>query len=190
MSSSKTATIADEDLVVRVAEGDPVAYRELVRRHAAPLRHYSQRLVKNASEAEDVVQETFLRLWQRASDYKPQAARAKTWLYRIAHNLCIDRLRARKPLADLDSEELAPVSAAQGSLLDEKRRAERLEQAIAGLPERQAAAVALVHFEGLSGAEAAQVLDVSEGALESLLSRARRALKASVLALSAERESS
>jgi RNA polymerase sigma-70 factor (ECF subfamily) len=190
MSSSDTAAIADEDLVERVAEGDPVAYRELVRRHAAPLRHFALRLLKSPAEAEDVVQETFLRLWQRASDYKPQAARAKTWLYRIAHNLCIDRLRARKPLADLDSDELPPVSAPQGVLLDEKRRAERLEKALAGLPERQAAAVTLVHFEGLSGAEAAQVLDVSEGALESLLSRARRALKQSVLALSAERESS
>jgi RNA polymerase sigma-70 factor (ECF subfamily) len=188
MSSSETAATADEDLVVQVAEGDPVAYRELVRRHATPLRHFSLRLLKSATEAEDVVQETFLRLWQRASDYRPQAARAKTWLYRIAHNLCVDRLRARKPLADLDSDELPPVSAPQGALLDEKRRAERLEKALGGLPERQAAAVTLVHFEGLSGAEAAQVLDVSEGALESLLSRARRALKAAVLSQSVERE--
>jgi len=189
MSSPDILAIADEDLVVRVAEGDTVAYRELMRRHAAPLRHYTLRLMKQEAEAEDVVQETFLRLWQRAADYKPQAARAKTWLYRIAHNLCIDRLRAKKPVADLDADELPPQSASQAALLDEKRRAERLGAALAELPERQAAAVTLVHLEGLSGAEAAQVLDVSEGALESLLSRARKAIKAKVEAYFAERSS-
>jgi RNA polymerase sigma-70 factor (ECF subfamily) len=77
-----------------------------------------------------------------------------------------------------------PVSARQPRLVEEKHRAEALERAIAALPERQAAAVELVHRQGLTGAEASQVLGVGAEALESLLSRARRTLKAELAAWS------
>jgi len=171
---------ADGDalLVLRVAEGDAAAYHELVARHAAPLRHFALRVTRDAADADDVVQETFLRLWQRAADYVPEA-RVTTWLHRIAHNSCVDRLRAKRRLEALDDESDAPpVSASQPRLLEAKRRAQALEEALALIPERQAAALTLVHLNGLSGAEAAEVLSVSEEALESLLSRGRRALKA------------
>lgn len=172
---------SDEDagLVVRVSEGDVAAYRELVRRHAAKLTHYARRLLGDETEAEDVVQETCLRLWQRAAEYSPEA-RVTTWLHRITHNLAVDRLRARGRFlaADEDDLEAEPVSAPQARELETKRRVETLEAAWRRLPERQAAALALVHFDGLSGSEAAQVLGVSEEAVESLLARGRRALKA------------
>ncbi|HWA71591.1 MAG TPA: sigma-70 family RNA polymerase sigma factor [Polyangiaceae bacterium] len=173
--------LSDEDavLVVRVSEGDVAAYRELVRRHAAKLTHYARRLLGDESEAEDVVQETCLRLWQRAADYSPEA-RVTTWLHRITHNLAVDRLRARgrfQPVSD-DEVEAEPISAPQPRELETKHRVATLETAWAELPERQAAALALVHFDGLSGSEAAQVLGVSEEAVESLLARGRRALKA------------
>jgi RNA polymerase sigma-70 factor (ECF subfamily) len=173
--------VSDEDtaLMVRVSEGDVAAYRELVRRHAPKLTHYARRLLRDETEAEDVVQETYLRLWQRASDYSPQA-RVTTWLHRIAHNLAVDRLRARGrwlPVAD-DEEDAQPISAPQARQLETKRQVATLEAAWAELPERQAAALGLVHVAGLSGSEAASVLGVSEEALESLLARGRRALKA------------
>jgi RNA polymerase sigma-70 factor (ECF subfamily) len=173
--------VSDDDatLVLRVSEGDVAAYRELVRRHATKLTHYARRLLRDESEAEDVVQETCLRLWQRAQDYSPEA-RVTTWLHRIAHNLAVDRLRARgrwqTPSDDEDDAEA--ISAPQMQTLETKRRVETLESAWAELPERQASALALVHLDGLSGSEAASVLGVSEDALESLLARARRALKA------------
>lgn len=165
--------------MVRVSEGDVAAYRELVRRHAPQLTHYARRLLRDEAEAEDVVQDTYLRLWQRASEYSPQA-RVTTWLHRIAHNLAVDRLRARgrwQPPAD-EEEDAQPISAPQARELETKRRVETLEAAWAELPERQAAALGLVHIDGLSGSEAASVLGVSEEALESLLARGRRALKA------------
>lgn len=182
MTHSQQQIVSDDDaaLVLRVGEGDVGAYRELVRRYAPKLLRFAERLLRDASEAEDVVQETFLRLWQRARDYTPDA-RVTTWLHRITHNLAVDRLRARGRLKPLPDEEEMPISARQPSLLDEKRRVVALNDAIAALPERQAAAVTLVHLHGLSGKEAAEVLGVGAEAVESLLARARRALKAELL---------
>jgi RNA polymerase sigma-70 factor (ECF subfamily) len=166
----------DADLVVRVGEGDVAAYRELVRRHGARLHHYAARMLNEATEAEDVVQEAFLRLWQRASSYSPDA-RVTTWLHRIVHNLAVDRLRSRGRWQALDDDSDAPVSAPQGRQLEAARQAEALERALNQLPERQRAALLLVHLNELSGKEAARVLGVTDTALESLLSRARRGLR-------------
>ncbi len=166
----------DAELVQRVGRGDASAYRALVARHGPNLQRFAQRLLRDDAEAEDVVQETFLRLWQRAAEYRP-AARVGTWLHSIAHHLAIDRLRATKRLDALSDDEGEAVSGRQPLLLDEKRRAQALDAALAALPGRQGAAVTLVHLHGLSGAEAAEVLGIGAEALESLLARGRRALK-------------
>lgn len=173
-------------LVLRVAEGDASAYQELLKTYAPRLHHFALRLTRNFAEAEDIVQETFTRLWLHAGDYDPNG-RLTTWLHRIAHNLAVDRLRLRGRLSELD-EEAAPSSgtSSQHTLLDAKRQAEALHRALDELPERQSTAIVLVHLHGLSGSEAAEVLGVSEEALESLLARARRALKARLSASVAE----
>jgi len=167
---------ADAELVTRAAEGDATAYRELVARHAARLHQYALRLTRNAHEAEDVLQEAWLRVWQRAADYEP-TARVTTWLHRIVHNLAVDKLRVRGRFSELTEEEPAPSSTEQPALLEAKRDAQTLRAAIDRLPERQAAALSLVHLSGLSPEEAQEVLGVSAEALESLLSRGRRKLK-------------
>ena len=177
MTRSQPTSADDTELVLRVGEGDARAYHELVSRHAARIRAFVMRLVRDDADADDVVQETFLRLWLHAAEYESRS-RVTTWLCRIAHNLAIDRLRTKNRLRPLPDEETMPVSARQPKLLEEKRRAEALERAIAALPERQAAAIELVHRQGLSGAEASEVLGVGTEALESLLARARRTLKA------------
>lgn len=166
----------DAELLRRVGLGDAGAYRTLVARHGANLERFAQRLLRDEAEAEDVVQETFLRLWQRAAEYQP-AARVGTWLHSIAHHLAVDRLRSTQRLHTLADEDDGAVSARQPLLLDEKRRAERLDAALAALPGRQGAAVTLVHLHGMSGTEAAAVLGIGPEALESLLARGRRALK-------------
>ena len=167
----------DPELVQRVSQGDVAAYHELLRRHGPKLQNYARRLLRDPGEAEDVVQETFLTLWQRAADYEPKA-RVTTWLHRIAHNCAIDRLRARGRLRELDAHDAPPVSATQPALLDGKRRAQALDAALSQLPERQAAALSLVHFHELSGAEACEVMGIGREALESLLARGRRTLRA------------
>jgi RNA polymerase sigma-70 factor (ECF subfamily) len=159
----------------RTAKGDAVAFRALADAHLVKIMNYAYRLLRDRTEAEDVAQETFLRLWKDAGRYEPKA-RVTTWLHRIAHNLCIDRLRGRReePSEMLDEER---TSQEPGGLLDRKRVALEVERALASLPERQRAAITLVHYQGLSNTEAAAVLDVEVDALESLLARGRRSLR-------------
>jgi RNA polymerase sigma-70 factor (ECF subfamily) len=159
----------------RTAKGDAVAFRALADAHLSKIMNYAYRLLHDRSEAEDVAQETFLRLWKDAGRFEPKA-RVTTWLHRIAHNLCIDRLRGRReqPSETLDEER---TSLEPGGLLDRKEVALEVEQALAELPERQRAAITLVHYQGLTNVEAAAVLEVNVDALESLLARGRRSLR-------------
>jgi RNA polymerase sigma-70 factor, ECF subfamily len=159
----------------RTAKGDAVAFRALADAHLSKIMNYAYRLLHDRTEAEDVAQETFLRLWKDAGRYEPKA-RVTTWLHRIAHNLCIDRLRGRReqPSETLDEER---TSQEPGGLLDQKRVLIEVERALAALPERQRAAITLVHYQGLTNVEAAAVLEINVDALESLLARGRRTLK-------------
>lgn len=162
----------------RVAAGDRAAFRQLMECHQRPIGTYAQRMLGDRALAEDVVQETFLRLWSRAGRFRPESARLTTWLHNIAHNLCIDRHRAAARLAFTDQP---PESAAPDADPEAQRGAdeagEGVRRALAALPERQRSALLLCHYQGLSNRDAAQILDVSVDALESLLARARRTLK-------------
>ena len=159
----------------RTAKGDAAAFRALADAHLAKITNFAYRVLNNRTDAEDVAQETFLRLWKDAARYEPKA-RVTTWLHRIAHNLCIDRLRARReqPSDDLEEER---SSNEPGGLLDRKRLATDVGKALAELPDRQRTAITLVHYQGLTNIEAASVLDVGVDALESLLARGRRSLR-------------
>jgi RNA polymerase sigma-70 factor, ECF subfamily len=168
--------IEDEtELVRRTAKGDAVAFRTLADAHLGKIMNFAYRVLHDRTDAEDVAQETFLRLWKDAGRYEPRA-RVTTWLHRIAHNLCIDRLRGRReqPSDALDEER---SSVEPGGLLDRKRVAIDVGKALSELPERQRAAITLVHYQGLSNIEAASVLEVGVDALESLLARGRRSLR-------------
>lgn len=171
---------ADEEsaLVRRVAQGDRDAFRTLVQCHQGPLGAYAQRMLDDRGRAEDVVQETLLRLWSQARRFRSERARLTTWLHNIAHNLCIDELRResrQRPEAVRDD---APADiASPGDVRDGERREVLLRQAISALPERQRSALVLCHYQGLSNRQAAEILGVRVEALESLLARARRTLK-------------
>lgn len=163
-------------LMHRVADGDPAAFRVLSEQHVNPLLALATRMLGDRTEAEDAVQECFLRVWKNAGRWKPTAA-IGTWLHRITYNLCIDRIRARRPtvpIEPIDPPSSAPL-ADQG--IQGRHVARRVQDALAALPERQRDAIILVHFQELPGREAASMMDISVEALESLLARARRALK-------------
>ena len=175
--SSVNESLSDLACVQRVGRGDQRAYRELVDRHLTAITRFALRTLGDRAEAEEVAQETFLRLWTAAADFEPEA-QPKTWLYRIARNQCIDRIRKRRAhgqeveLQDHEANEDRP-----SALLLRKQVAKQVGDALASLPERQREAITLVHYQGLTGAEACEVLSVSEEALESLLARGRRALR-------------
>lgn len=166
------AAVDDETLMSRVVKRGQEAFSLLLERHVDGLHSFVYRFLQSPAEAEDVVQETFLRVWSRAATWQPQRVRFSTWLYRIARNLCIDQLRRSRHQVAVDVEALSQPQPQQ----DHWVRA-ALRRAQAELPERQRSALILCHYQGLRNAEVAQVLGISVDAVESLLARARRSLK-------------
>lgn len=154
----------------------------LLDRHLAGVQAYAFRMTDNRADAEDIAQETFLRVWDRARTFREGRVRVSTWLYRITHNLCVDAFRRRRDVVEDGLETLADerYSGLPGSIAEERRAAVRA--AVAELPERQRAALVLCQLQGWSNRDAAVVLEVSVDALESLVARARRTLKKRLLA--------
>ena len=184
--------LSDDDLMARFAVGDTYAARQLAHRHTPRVLSVSYRLLGDYSEAEDVAQEAMLRLWQMAGDWRPGVARVSTWLYRVATNLSLDRLRHRKRRLryssgeDLgnkavDINEIEDNSAGAEQKLMETDRANALHVALATLPERCRVAVTLRHIEQLSNPEIADILNTSVEAVESLTARGRRSLASQLL---------
>lgn len=167
-----------------VCQGDRRAYRALVDRHWQAISHYAFRLLGDVSEAEDICQETFLRLWKQAEKWQPGKARLSTWLHRISHNLCIDHLRKHSRLqAEADPGQFAEAETTErrdheGD--DREEMAGQLQQALAALPESQRSALMLCSHSGFSNQEAAAIMGISVKALESCLARARRNLRSSL----------
>lgn len=174
--ANREAVQADAALVARVGAGDSAACRQLMEAHLGRIHGFAWRMLGDAGDAEDVAQEAFLRLWRQAGRWRAEA-RVGTWLHRVSHNLCVDRLRKRRgdsgeQLPDLPDP--APDPAAERQRVQVARS---VEAALARLPERQRAAIALVHYQELGNIEAADIMGVSVEAMESLLSRGRRALR-------------
>ncbi|PIE07189.1 MAG: RNA polymerase subunit sigma [Rhodobacterales bacterium] len=168
----------EEALLIAYGKGDREAAALLTARLAPRVMALAARLLGDRAEAEDVTQETMLRLWKAAPKWRPGEARVSTWAYHVGHNLCIDRLRKRRPV-DLDAIPEPPSGAPSAvATLLEADRARALERALARLPERQRAAVTLRHLEGLTNPEIAEVLEISVEAVESLTARGKRALVA------------
>lgn len=136
----------------------------------------------NRADAEDVAQETFARLLAKAATWQANGPGLRAWLFRVATNLCIDRhrARARAPHGPEAIEDVADTTGAplEGSIAI--TRAVRV--ALGALPERQRAAVVLVHYHGMTGREAGVALGVGEEAVESLLARGRRRLRRTLAA--------
>jgi RNA polymerase sigma-70 factor (ECF subfamily) len=176
-SRSEAEDAYDQALMRRVVERDRSAFATLADRHASFALGLAQRIVRNATDAEDVVQESLIRLWVFAERWKPETARFSSWFYRIVINQAISRVR-RKPAEPLDSI-VEPADGFPGphEQLAGREIGRAIAQAIGRLPARQRAAIALCYDNGLSCAEAAEAMDVSVGTMESLLFRARRSLR-------------
>lgn len=179
MVDADAEQISDESLMLRVCNGDHRAFATLVERHTQRFFACSFRMFGNATEAEDAVQDAFLKLWQKPQSFDPnKGAKFTTWFTRVVTNVSIDHMRKKKPQTGPD---VLDYMAADEPLADaemvQKQKAQALEDAIQALPERQKAALNLCFYEGLSNKEAAEILGVGVKALESLLMRAKKTLK-------------
>ncbi len=180
-----------------VADGDELAMADLVQRWQGPVLSFICRfLACQREEARDLAQEAFLRVWSSGHRWRPEA-RFSTWLFTIVTNLCRNQIRTvkRRPvLVTLENQEsegfvAEPQSHAASdphALYEASEMAHRIHDALARLPENQRAALLLKRVEGLSYREIANILKVSESAVESLLVRARRTLLKNISATTQE----
>lgn len=176
---------SDEELMARASRGDADAFAALVRRYEKPLYGYVRRMLGNGVDAEDVFQDTFLRVHQHAGRYR-HGAPFRPWLYKIATNLCRDRLRKRRRHPQVSLDRPAGFDADRPSPLDRvedgcagpdqtARKAEatvRLQEALGELPEKQRAVFLMARYDEMSYDEIARSLQVPVGTVKSRMNKA------------------
>ncbi|MEM1050105.1 MAG: sigma-70 family RNA polymerase sigma factor [Pseudomonadota bacterium] len=172
----------DDALFKATGEGDQIAFNRLVQRHAPRLYAIARRYGCATADADEIVQDTFWRAWNSAGDWQPGGAKVATWLYRIAVNRIIDHRRSikRRPEDPMDDkDDFVDAAASPEQALDDRQKMAFMQAAIGALPDRQRMAIILSTQQGKSNAEIARIFDVTEGAVEQLMVRARRALRES-----------
>ena len=186
MSAAADNDASDEALMARLRGGEDRALAPLMARWEMPMKRYLARIVQNAHEAEELAQETFVRLYQTRERFR-EGARFSPWLYAIAANLARNRLRwwRRRPVVSLEAwtefggetaDESSAGRAASG-VLEQRECAEAVREAVAALPVELREALVLCEYEELTQAEAAEALGVTPKAVEMRLYRARAALR-------------
>lgn len=195
MADRITKLDSDEDAAAmkRLAEGDTSALAEIIARHQKSVFNLAYRFFHDHSLAEDLAQETFLRIYSVRKRYKP-AAKFTTYLYRVVTNLCLSQMRSHSsrklyPIygSKPDEEDEPPVREKVNTTdsppdsLEKDELAARVKEAIQSLPGNQRVAVILSKYEGMSYREIAKVMSVSVMAVKSLLVRAREKIREKLL---------
>ena len=176
-----TQSPSDVSLLKEIQGGNHSAFSILVNRHTTRCYNMAFRYLLNQQDAEDIVQQAFLKLWKNPQAWKPGKAQFTTWFTRVIINLCLDDLKKRKPLSLPDQFDIEDSSKlALENLLDEERHS-LVQAAIDKLPERQKTVLILCYFEQHSNKEAANILETTERAVQSLLLRAKEFLKLSLI---------
>jgi len=167
----------DDILLARIAQNDEAAFRTLVTRHVDRSYTLAFRFLRNAADADDVVQDVLLKVWQNRGTWQEGKAKFSTWLYRVVTNRCLD-LRRRPRTEDMDN---APEQADENpDALTSMQRGElneMLERAMAHLPDQQRIALILSYTDEFTNAEIAEIMETTVTAVESLLKRGRTQLR-------------
>ena len=175
---------SDELLLERIArERSHAAFAELVNKHAGKFRQLAFRFLGSKEDAEDMIQDAFLKLWRNPELWsKSKQTRFTTWFYRVIVNQCLDEKRKHKPLPILDGVEFEDKQMPVDEALSLKQRQMRLETAFQSLPEPMQASLNLNFYEAVPHKQAAEIMGMSVQAFQSLLMRAKTALKDAIAA--------
>ncbi len=189
--ADKQTILADAALMQKIANGDGESCRVAMERHLTQIYRVAYRILHDPNEADDVVQEAFIKLWQLAPAWKPQA-KILTWLYRVTMNGALDRLRKRPRGREVALAPYTPylqsTATSETNLETETQLAAiaDIHKAIKQLSKRYQTVLTLCYFENLKIKEAAEVMQISARATESLLKRARTRLKSILQKYSSE----
>jgi RNA polymerase sigma-70 factor (ECF subfamily) len=169
----------DEDdlLLEQIALRDELAFRRLVERHVDRAFALALRILRNHTDAEDVVQDVMLKVWTQGGAWKSGHARFSTWLYRVVTNRCLDLCRRPRTSDIDDAPEMADTQPDAVSAIHAGEIHDLLERAMGHLPEQQRIALILSYHDELSNAEIADILSTTVQAVESLLKRGRQQLR-------------
>jgi RNA polymerase sigma-70 factor (ECF subfamily) len=171
----------DEFLLRQIQKGKHDAFTILVNRYTKRFYSIAYRLMTNKDDAEDIVQDAFLKLWARPEMWdQSRQVKFTTWFYKIIINLCLDNHTKKKALNLSDDIELVDKQPDQDELINIEQREALVDRFIQELPERQRLALNLCFYEGLSNWEAAEIVGVNVKALQSLIMRAKTTLKEKV----------
>mgnify|MGYP000353814932 FL=1 len=171
------ATLSDERLMASVQADDEAAYRLLVERHVQRMHRLAVRILGDAAQAEDAVQDAFLQVWIKRVEWRDEGARFSTWLYRVVFNRCLDVKRRRRETALNPEDDRPDESEDAVATIHQGQIAERLREAMSELPEPQYMALMMYYHEGYNAREVAELMETSTNAVESLLKRGRQNLR-------------
>lgn len=160
-----------------IADGSEQAFRALAQRHLERIRRLARRMLGGRTDSDDVAQETLIRIWTHAAQWRPERSKLTTWVYTIVYRLCVDRLRSAPTLPLDHAMEATDPGPTALDALAQAGELRQLAAAMRGLQPRQRAALTLFYYEELSGPDAAAVLGLSLRAFWSLLHRARQAVQ-------------
>jgi RNA polymerase sigma-70 factor (ECF subfamily) len=175
----------DDELVARTATGDKTAFAELVECHGARVLALAQRILQSRADAEDIVQEVFVRSWQQAAQWKPGQAQYGTWLHRVTVNLSLNhltRVSARFQEYAAGHEDIPDSAPTPERALESGEIGSSVLDAVGRLPPNQRIAIGLRYSSGLSVREIGQAMSLSDKAVESLLVRAKKTLRTQLTA--------
>jgi len=171
----------DSDILPALMAQDPAAFATLVNRHVSSLCAQAAQMLGDMHAAEDITQSVFIKTWEMLPDWKTDNARLTTWMRRVSTNMCLDYLRKKKPIYSDNVPDLAdPLKSAEDRMVHDQKL-QYVKARLETLPERQKAALTLFYYQELPHKMCAEIMELTVPAFESLLRRARLALKKSTL---------
>ena len=179
MSQVSTPAIdPDADLIFGLRAGDERALSSLMDRHMSAIHKLAFYMLGDQMAAEDITQSVFLKTWTHMPTWQTGQAKLLTWMRRVATNACLDALKKKKPIYTDDVPDVNDEADTPFEALARVQQRQYVQAALGALPDNQRAVVTLSYYQAVSQKEGAAILEISEGAYESLLVRARKNLKA------------